>query len=226
MAICATKRAKEVHSLKKEYKAAKKMLNTDICRAKETDGNSRRGYMGEAVPNGADRKKQSPSPLGNAVARKVIKDLFDTDPGKDVACRGWHETNWTQADYIEVSKELVGKAIAGLNPRRALRVDGFPVAAIRGAFRRFPGVIAGLVNLSCRKGLFPNIWKEGRLVPIPKGADGLISGYRSICVPSNRSKVLESVIREKLLVELKRVILAPNQFGFRVSPQYMPRESS
>ena len=105
-------------------------------------------------------------------------------------------------------------------------MDGVLVATIREAFRKFPRVITGLVDLCCRKGLFPEIWKEERLVLIPKRADGPRSGHRLICVLSNWSKVLESVIREKLLVELKRVILAPNQFGFRVSPQYMPRESS
>ena len=49
-----------------------------------------------------------------------------------------------------------------------------------------------------------------------KGADGLSSGYRPICILSNWNKVLESVIKEKLLGE-QRENLAPNQFGFRES---------
>ena len=83
-------------------------------------------------------------------------------------------------------------------------MDGVLVATIREAFRKFPRVITGLVDLCCRKGLFPEIWKEERLVLIPKRADGPRSGHRLICVLSNWSKVLESVIREKLLGQLKR----------------------
>ena len=214
--ISAKKRAEEIDTLMEEYEAAKKMLKTAICRAKEaawrrlveTVGGDIRGKLYKTEVKVLIEKRRVPK-LGSADARKVIKDLFD-HPGREVGCNAWDETNWTQADYIEVSEELVGKAIAGLNPRTSLRVDGFLVTAIREATRRFPRVGQSL----SQEAPFPENL-ERRTV----GPDSQVdrARYIEICVLSNWSKVLESVIREKLLAELKKEILAPNQFGFRES---------
>lgn len=82
---------------------------------------------------------------------------------------------------IATTIEQVGKTIAHLNPRKALEVDGILIAAIMKAFQRFLEEVTQMVNLYYRE-YFPSIWKEKRIVLIPKGEERLSSGHRPICI--------------------------------------------
>ena len=72
-----------------------------------------------------------------------------------------------------------------------------------------------LINSSINEGIFPGIWKLGRVCPIHKrGAKTDASNYRPIAITSNVGKLAESVIRLQLSEALEKV-LPDNMHGFR-----------
>ena len=70
---------------------------------------------------------------------------------------------------------------------------------------------------SVREGIFPDICKIARVVPIHKGKSRtLMTNFRPISILCILSKVLEKLMKdrsERLIIENK--ILFPNHFGFR-----------
>ncbi|KAK9301898.1 hypothetical protein QLX08_005896 [Tetragonisca angustula] len=71
--------------------------------------------------------------------RRLVENLFHTSPGRGEWSGVRDETEErTQVEGIVITIEQMGKAIACLNPRKVLRVDGIPNAAIKEAFQRFP----------------------------------------------------------------------------------------
>lgn len=76
--------------------------------------------------------------------------------------------------------------------------------------------------LKClRVGLFPKIWKEGRLVLIrkPSKPEELPSSYRPICVLNKVGKIFERIIAQRIETHLNEIgpNISGDQFGFRKS---------
>jgi hypothetical protein len=85
-------------------------------------------------------------------------------------------------------------------------------------------VLLKLMNSSWRRGIVPQVWKEAKMVPIPKqGKDKLHpNSYRPISLLSCVCKLMERIINSRLMwhLEEKRLLL-PQQAGFR---KYMSTE--
>ena len=65
-------------------------------------------------------------------------------------------------------------------------------------------------------GHVPSSMKIGKQTPVHKGGDTCIKNYRPITVCSSTSKILEKIVRERVMKYLKRInILNKCQFGFR-----------
>ena len=79
------------------------------------------------------------------------------------------------------------------------------------------GPIADLFNRSVSVGVFPEILKIGRVVPVYKaGSRATLSNYRPISTLSAMSKVFEKLMYSRLISYLEtNNILACTQFGFR-----------
>nr|XP_037866962.1 uncharacterized protein LOC105842185 [Bombyx mori] len=79
--------------------------------------------------------------------------------------------------------------------------------------------LQGLFSRCLREGRFPEPWKTGRLVLIPKEGRPRDepSGYRPIVVLDEAGKLLERIVASRLVQHLESVgpDLAPNQYGFR-----------
>jgi len=72
-----------------------------------------------------------------------------------------------------------------------------------------------IINKSITLGIFPSIWKSGKITPVPKkGCKKDSSNYRPICVASNLGKVLEGVVRSQIMPFIDN-ILPSNMHGFR-----------
>ena len=74
-----------------------------------------------------------------------------------------------------------------------------------------------LINLSLKKGIFPDKLKEAVITPVfKKGSKDLVGNYRPISVLNVFSKILEKVMYSRLLDYLEATeILYDRQFGFR-----------
>ena len=72
-----------------------------------------------------------------------------------------------------------------------------------------------IINKSIASGIFPSIWKIGKVCPVPKkGSSTSMSNFRPVCLSSNIGKVVEAVIRSKVTSEIDQR-LPQNMFGFR-----------
>ncbi len=77
-------------------------------------------------------------------------------------------------------------------------------------------VMCCIINRSMYSGYVLNQMKIGKQTPVHKGGEVCISNYRPITVCSNLSKILEKVVRTRVVEYIKRVnILNKCQFGFR-----------
>jgi hypothetical protein len=73
-----------------------------------------------------------------------------------------------------------------------------------------------IFNLSLRLGVFPNLLRQCRVVPIFKSGDSLeCDNYRPISIINTIAKILEKIVAKKLLLHLgQNNLLYPHQYGF------------
>jgi hypothetical protein len=113
----------------------------------------------------------------------------------------------------------IAKLIKGLGSTEALGVDKVPVSVYKKGVDILSGPIAHLVNRSLASGVFPNVWKEGVVVPIFKGGGKNRkdpASYRPVSLLCALSKVLELVVKNSLQSHLDVSGNVPtSQHGFR-----------
>ncbi len=77
-------------------------------------------------------------------------------------------------------------------------------------------VLMCLINRSMCIGYVPKCLKTGKQTPVHKGGEIIVTNYRPITVCSSIAKVLEKIVRDRVMEYLNRVkILNKCQFGFR-----------
>ncbi|XP_076549205.1 uncharacterized protein LOC143306714 [Osmia lignaria lignaria] len=109
-------------------------------------------------------------------------------------------------------------ALAKVSGGKAPGRDGITGEALRPIMRLAPEWIRDLFNACYRLGYFPNSWKVGRLVLIPKPGKPFssYSDLRPLCMLSNLGKGFEYALRELLEEAVQNSgDLSPWQFGFR-----------
>lgn len=77
--------------------------------------------------------------------------------------------------------------------------------------------LTSLINLIFSSGIFPNIFKLSRVIPLfKKGDKSLPTNYRPISIISIFSKIIEIILKQRLYAYFENnLILSENQFGFR-----------
>ncbi len=77
-------------------------------------------------------------------------------------------------------------------------------------------IMTCLINRSMSMGYVPKCMKIGKQTPVHKGGEITVKNYRPITVCSSMSKILEKIVRDRVMKFLKHVrILNKCQFGFR-----------
>ena len=73
--------------------------------------------------------------------------------------------------------------------------DNIPMKLIKNNVNTLSPIITYLVNLSLRTGIFPDVHKIGKIVPLFKNKDKYdISNYRPICLLNAMGKILEKIV--------------------------------
>ena len=118
---------------------------------------------------------------------------------------------------IEISAEGVERKLLALNQYSAPGPDSIHPQVLREARHVLSTPLSILYRRSLDTGSVPHAWKLGRVVPIFKKGDRKEpSNYRPVSLTSVTCKVLESLIRDRLLQHLQdNDLLADNQYGFR-----------
>ena len=77
-------------------------------------------------------------------------------------------------------------------------------------------IMAHIINISLNIGYVPKILKTGKQTPVFKQGEVTVHNFRHITVCNSISKILEKVVRARLIEQVKSCnILTPSQYGFR-----------
>ena len=95
--------------------------------------------------------------------------------------------------------------------------DNIPMRIIKNNINILCPVLTALTNKSLTSGIFPDIHKIGKIIPLFKNKDKYeISNYRPICLLNAMGKLLEKVVSTRIINHLEeKNLLASNQFAYR-----------
>ena len=115
---------------------------------------------------------------------------------------------------IEEVKEIIGK----LKPKRSSGLDKIPTIVLKYLPDNILNTLIKLLNRSFEEGIFPNIFKTAKVVPIfkKKGSRKNIEQYRPVSLINSMSKIIEKIVYKRVANFLDRNTFFTNrQFGFR-----------
>jgi len=171
--------------------------------------------------NIGDKSTSDPLTIANSFKSffqsKVESLTKKHDPTEIFATLSDKFQNVPKWDLDECSKLEVGKAIDDLKPNLSSGPDNIPGLLLKHVKFEIIPLLTRIINCSISSGLFPSIWNSGKIIPVYKnGSKTSVNNYRPICISSVLGKVVETVVRNKFVVHLEK-ILPPNIFGFRKS---------
>ena len=120
----------------------------------------------------------------------------------------------SQLSSIEISRSDVFEALIHLDTRKAAGCDSIPSIILKTCAISLMEPVFHLFSLCLRTSSIPQEWKLHKISPIPKKGDqSEVSNYRPISLLCILSKVLESIIYNKI-ISFVEPLLSRNQFGF------------
>jgi len=115
--------------------------------------------------------------------------------------------NVTESQVIRVIDKLPPKASAG--------IDGLSIRLLKEIKMEISKPVTIIVNQAINTGVFPDLLKIAKIVPVlKKGDNAIFNNYRPISVLPSMSKIFEKVMLEQLQQHFE-TILYQNQYGFR-----------
>ncbi|GBM34636.1 Putative protein in type-1 retrotransposable element R1DM, partial [Araneus ventricosus] len=120
--------------------------------------------------------------------------------------------------YPEFTVNEVERCIGKMKRGKAPGEDGFSLEIIEEIFYADKDWFVEIFNYCLRFGYFPKIWKEARIVLIPKANKDLtvFESYRPICLLAIWGKILDKLITHRLVDHLEtNNLLNERQYGFR-----------
>ena len=118
---------------------------------------------------------------------------------------------------ISITENDVLKCIDRLKPNTSPGPDTISSRVLKEAKNEFIKPLTEIFNKSLQLGILPDDWKLANVTPIfKKGSKSLPSNYRPISLTSIVCKMLETLIRDKLVNHLEEnKLLRDTQHGFR-----------
>ena len=155
-------------------------------------------------------KEQYESVFSTPDCNMVVADptLFFTDlPG----------SRTHRLSSITVSEEDIITAINKIAPDSAAGPDGFHAQLIKKCKHELATPLQILYSSQLQAGVVPDLLKVGLVTPIFKGGNkGLAKNYRPVVLTSHLIKILERIIRAKMVEYFERIKAFNNgQHGFR-----------
>lgn len=148
-----------------------------------------------------------------SIAPTLAHKLPHTDTSPNSFLRG----NYPQSMVVPlITTNDTEKVINALKTKKG-HIDEIPVHIIKLNNKLFSIPLTILFNQSISTGTFPEKFKLAKIIPIHKtGSKTDLSNYRPISILSNFSKVFEHLMKNQLMLYLKKNdILNSRQFGFR-----------
>lgn len=117
-------------------------------------------------------------------------------------------------EILSVTESSVSDAIRRLKPKLSQGHDGIPSFLIRDCSPALIAPLTKLFNISLRTGVFPDVWKIGKVCPVFKsGSREAVENYRPISILPALSGVFERVLYDLVYDNVKDII-SDKQHGF------------
>lgn len=150
--------------------------------------------------------------VGETFARKISDDInnIPIPQSQTNPCDKSIFLSPTNATEIQkIIDQLKNKATPG--------ADNFTGAFIKQISHFITSPLEFIFNKCLSSGYFPKKFKEAKIIPIPKSGDlSKPENYRPISLLSNLSKILEKILKLRLMSFLeKENIISDNQYGFQ-----------
>lgn len=184
--------ATSYQNLREEIKISKERLHERLC--DELDhypwGDAYRQAIGKLKP-----RKKCETPKN---AAEIINKLFPAHPPVS-----FEERSSEGLLAFEISE--IQEAAKRLKKGKSTGPDGIPAEVIQILAEQSPATLATVMNRLLEKGEFPAIWKFAELRLIPKeGHSKETPKYRPICLLDSLGKLLEHLLKKRLIEELTR----------------------
>jgi exonuclease III len=121
------------------------------------------------------------------------------------------------AEFQPTSAEEIIKALFSLRSSSSSGEDGISSNILKKCISPLMNPLCHLFNASLKLGMFPNIYKKAKVIPVyKKGDTSMITNYRPISLLCTFGKILERLVfwRISSFLESSRVF-RNNQYGFR-----------
>jgi len=124
-----------------------------------------------------------------------------------------------QLPLVPLTVQDVRRAIFDANPNKAPGRDGLPMLVWKMLWPCLKDELLSLFSKSLNQGQLPSGWKVAKIIPLRKGNKpdySIANAYRPISLLSTLSKIMESIVAERIshLVETHG-LLPKNHFGGR-----------
>lgn len=116
-----------------------------------------------------------------------------------------------------ITEQEVRTAIKSLKNSNSLDIYDLNAKMIKTAEDIIAAPLTALFNVCIAEGVFPDIFKCSRVIPLfKKGDDSLFENYRPISILPIFGKIFEKILTRRLTNYLEiNSLLSPNQYGFR-----------
>ena len=117
---------------------------------------------------------------------------------------------------IDIDEGSVFKYLDSINVNKSLGPDEIHGKIIYELRHELVGPLTRLFNLSLNSGYIPQDWKNANVIPLfKKGSKQKPENYRPVSLTSVVGKILESIIKERLLEHLHKFrLIRDSQHGF------------
>lgn len=202
--------------LRKELKNKIKSSKKDSFRILCEDADSNPWGSAFRIVMAKMKGSRSPQESSPALLQQIILELFPHHARRVETI----DAPLDSAEILEVTEEEILKIATKIKEKKAPGPDGFPNKVIKAALKSKPDMFAKLMQACLREGTFPRSWKRQKLVLLPKPGKqpGDSSAYRPICLLDTLGKILETIIRNRMMAFTEGENgLSDRQFGFRIA---------
>ena len=121
-------------------------------------------------------------------------------------------------DLPSISPDFVSREIDLMSEKKATGLDEVSCKILKLAKPAILSSLVHIMNLSLNTGIFPDLWKIAKIIPLHKGGDMSINNFRPIAILPVVSKIIERAVHKHLYDFLsKHSLINENQSGFRPS---------